>query len=75
MQRYWRINTPTFTFLAYFTLIAGVALFSIGLFNEVMELNEKGCYIAIMILVAVSAILTQKGTRDNAEDNAIIAEA
>jgi len=28
----------------------------------------------VMILVAVGAILTQKVTRDNAEDNEIIAE-
>ncbi|MDE1455043.1 hypothetical protein PVN32_25950, partial [Bacillus paralicheniformis] len=34
----------------------------------------KGYYIAVMILVAVGAILTQKVTRDNAEDNEIIAE-
>jgi len=74
MQRYRRRNTPAFTFLAYFTFIAGVALFSIGLFNADMELNEKGYYIAVMILVAVGAILTQKVTRDNAEDNEIIAE-
>ncbi len=50
-------------------------MFSIGLYNaDNMELNEKGYYIAVMILVAVGAILTQKVTRDNAEDNEIIAE-
>ncbi|MGB2993746.1 MAG: hypothetical protein WBB47_14030, partial [Paenisporosarcina sp.] len=35
---------------------------------------EKGYYIAVMILVAVGAILTQKVTRDNAEDDDILAE-
>ncbi|WP_203364594.1 YiaA/YiaB family inner membrane protein [Bacillus sp. REN10] len=75
MQRYRRRNTPAFTGLAYFTFFAGVALFGIGLYNETsLELNEKGYYIAVMILVAVGAILTQKVTRDNAEDNEIIAE-
>ncbi|OMP68417.1 YiaA/YiaB family inner membrane protein [Domibacillus epiphyticus] len=75
MQRYRRRNTPAFTFLAYFTFIAGVFLFSIGLYNaDNLQLNEKGYYIAVMILVAVGAILTQKVTRDNAEDNEIIAE-
>lgn len=50
-------------------------MFSIGLYNaDNLELNEKGYYIAVMILVAVGAILTQKVTRDNAEDNEIIAE-
>jgi uncharacterized membrane protein YiaA len=64
-----------FTVLAYFTLIAGVFMFCIGLYNaDNLQLNEKGYYIAVMILVAVGAILTQKVTRDNAEDNDIIAE-
>lgn len=73
--KYRRWNTPAFTFLAYFTFFAGVVLFCIGLYNETsLELNEKGYYIAVMILVAVGAILTQKVVRDNAEDNEIIAE-
>jgi len=64
-----------FTVLSYFTLFAGVFMFSIGLYNaDNLELNEKGYYIAVMILVAVGAILTQKVTRDNAEDNEILAE-
>ncbi|MNR25617.1 Inner membrane protein YiaA [compost metagenome] len=46
----------------------------IGIYNADMQLNEKGYYIAVMILVAVGAILTQKVTRDNSEDNEIIAE-
>ncbi|MFJ7827393.1 YiaA/YiaB family inner membrane protein [Psychrobacillus sp. NPDC096623] len=74
-KRYRRRNTMAFTVLAYFTLFAGVFLFSIGLYNaDNLQLNEKGYYIAVMILVAVGAILTQKVTRDNAEDNDIIAE-
>ncbi|RUT31835.1 hypothetical protein EJP77_10650 [Paenibacillus zeisoli] len=74
MQKYRKRNTPAFTFLAYFTFFAGVALFLIGIYNADMQLNEKGYYIAVMILVAVGAILTQKVTRDNSEDNEIIAE-
>lgn len=74
-KRYRRRNTIAFTVLAYFTLFAGVFMFSIGLYNaDNLQLNEKGYYIAVMILVAVGAILTQKVTRDNAEDNDIIAE-
>jgi len=61
--------------LAYFTLFAGVFLFGIGLYNaDNLQLNEKGYYIAVMLLVAVGAILTQKVTRDNAEDTDILAE-
>ncbi|MEK4029437.1 MULTISPECIES: YiaA/YiaB family inner membrane protein [Bacillaceae] len=74
MQKYRRRNTTAFTVLSYFTFFAGVFLFSVGLYNADMQLNEKGYYIAVMILVAVGAILTQKVTRDNAEDNEIIAE-
>ncbi|WP_100330151.1 YiaA/YiaB family inner membrane protein [Bacillus xiapuensis] len=75
MQMYRRRNTPAFTVLAYFTFFAGVFLFCIGLYNEdSLELNEKGYYIAVMILVAVGAILTQKVTRDNAEDRELMAE-
>ncbi|USB33567.1 YiaA/YiaB family inner membrane protein [Paenibacillus sp. YPG26] len=74
MQKYRKRNTPAFTFLAYFTFFAGIALFSIGIYNADMQLNEKGYYVAVMILVAVGAILTQKVTRDNSEDNEIIAE-
>lgn len=73
--KYRRRNTVAFTVLAYFTLFAGVSLFCIGLYNaDSLQLNEKGYYIAVMILVAVGAILTQKVTRDNAEDNDILAE-
>ena len=73
--KYRRRNTVAFTVLAYFTFFAGVFLFGIGLYNaDSLQLNEKGYYIAVMILVAVGAILTQKVTRDNAEDNEILAE-
>lgn len=74
MQKHRRRNTFAFTVLAYFTFFAGVLLFSIGLYNADMQLNEKGYYIAVMMLVAVGAILTQKVVRDNAEDDQIIAE-
>jgi len=73
--KYRRRNTVAFTVLAYFTFFAGVSMFAIGLYNaDNLQLNEKGYYIAVMILVAVGAILTQKVTRDNAEDNDILAE-
>ncbi|MED4205722.1 YiaA/YiaB family inner membrane protein [Neobacillus mesonae] len=73
-MKHKRRNTIAFTFLAYFTLFAGVLLFAIGLYNANLELNEKGYYIAVMLLVIVGSILTQKVVRDNAEDDEIIAE-
>ncbi|MEI3606344.1 YiaA/YiaB family inner membrane protein [Pseudogracilibacillus sp. SE30717A] len=74
MREHRRRNTAAFVFMAYFTFAVGIVLFCIGLWNANMELNEKGYYIAVMILVAVGAILTQKVVRDNAEDDAIIEE-
>lgn len=74
-MKYRRRNTPAFTFLAYFTLFAGVLLFCVGLYNEEsLALNEKGYYLSVMILVAVGAILTQKVTRDNYEDTEMMSE-
>lgn len=71
--RHRKRNTTAFTVLSYFTLFSGVFLFSIGLYNaDALELNEKGYYIACMILVAVGSIITQKVVRDNAEDTDII---
>jgi uncharacterized membrane protein YiaA len=72
IQKHRKRNTPAFTALSYFTLAVGVFMFLVGLYNADMNLSEKGYYIAVMLLVAVGAILTQKVTRDNAEDNAII---
>jgi uncharacterized membrane protein YiaA len=74
MKKHRRRNTPAFTILAYFTLASGIALFSIGLYNANMQLNEKGYYIAVMLLCIVGAILTQKVVRDNEEDDAIISD-
>ncbi|WFF94187.1 YiaA/YiaB family inner membrane protein [Bacillus paralicheniformis] len=75
MQKHRRRNTTAFTVMSYFTFFTGVFLFGISPYNaDNLQLNEKGYYIAVMILVAVGAILTQKVTRDNAEDNEIIAE-
>lgn len=73
-QKHKRRNTAAFTFLAYFTLFAGICLFAIGIYNADLELNEKGYYIAVMLLIIVGSILTQKVIRDNSEDDEIIAE-
>lgn len=73
MHKYRRRNTSAFTFLAYFIFAAGVILFVIGLWNETsLELNEKGYYIAVMLLIVAGAIMTQKVVRDNTEDDEII---
>ncbi len=65
-------NTPAFTGMAVAGLIIGFGMFFIGLFNAPFELNVKGYYIAVMLLISYSAIGVQKVTRDNAEDKEIL---
>ncbi|MDO7905641.1 YiaA/YiaB family inner membrane protein [Paenibacillus sp. JX-17] len=67
-------NTAAFTGMSIAGLIIGYAMFAIGLFNADFELNVKGYYIAVILLISYSAIGVQKVTRDNAEDNEILAE-
>jgi uncharacterized membrane protein YiaA len=72
--KYRKRNTGAFTGMAFAGLIIGYGMFAIGLFNADFELNVKGYYIAVILLISYSAIGVQKVTRDNAEDNDIIAE-
>lgn len=67
-------NTGAFTGMAIAGLIIGYAMFFIGLYNASFDLNVKGYYIAVILLISYSAIGVQKVTRDNAEDNEILAE-
>lgn len=57
---------PTLAFqgAAWAALIVGLAAYGIGLFNAGMELNEKGYYIAVIILGLYSAVSLQKAVRD-----------
>ncbi|MNJ04375.1 Inner membrane protein YiaA [compost metagenome] len=55
-------------------LVIGYAMFFIGLYNAPFQLNVKGYYIAVILLISYSAIGVQKVTRDNAEDKDILAE-
>jgi len=65
-------NTPAFTGMAIVGLIIGFSTFFIGLYNAPFELNVKGYYIAVMLLISFSSIGVQKVTRDNAEDKEIL---
>ncbi|WP_127533165.1 YiaA/YiaB family inner membrane protein [Paenibacillus kobensis] len=67
-------NTQAFTGVAIAGLVIGYAMFFIGLYNATFELNVKGYYIAVILLISYSAIGVQKVTRDNAEDKEILAE-
>ncbi|WP_442950968.1 YiaA/YiaB family inner membrane protein [Paenibacillus sp. GSMTC-2017] len=67
-------NTGAFSAMAIAGLVIGYVMFLIGLYNAPFELNVKGYYIAVILLISYSAIGVQKVTRDNAEDKEIIAE-
>ncbi|WP_423802809.1 YiaA/YiaB family inner membrane protein [Paenibacillus auburnensis] len=67
-------NTSAFTGMAIAGLVIGYAMFFIGLYNAPFQLNVKGYYIAVILLISYSAIGVQKVTRDNAEDKDILAE-
>lgn len=67
-------NTIAFTGMAIGGLIIGFAMFFIGLYNAPFELNVKGYYIAVILLISYSSISVQKVIRDNTEDKEILAE-
>src|SRR5699024_12264201 len=48
-------------------LLIGVSSYLIGLFNAVMELNEKGYYFAVLIFGLYAAVSLQKAARDKEE--------
>lgn len=60
--------TGAFKGATWAALVVGVAAYLIGLFNaDTMELNEKGYYLAILILGLYSAVSLQKAVRDKDE--------
>nr|WP_042200615.1 YiaA/YiaB family inner membrane protein [Paenibacillus camerounensis] len=67
-------NTAAFTGMAIAGLVIGYGMFFIGLYNAPFQLNVKGYYVAVILLISYSAIGVQKVTRDNAEDKDILAE-
>ncbi|WP_425339621.1 YiaA/YiaB family inner membrane protein [Paenibacillus etheri] len=67
-------NSAAFTIMAFAGLVIGYAMFFIGLYNAPFQLNVKGYYIAVILLISYSAVGVQKVTRDNAEDKEILAE-
>lgn len=64
-----RLGEPTAAFkgAAWGALLIGVSSYLIGLYNAAMELNEKGYYIALLILGLYSAVSLQKAVRDRDE--------
>lgn len=67
-------NTTAFTGMSYIGLLIGYVMFFIGLYNAPFELNVKGYYIAVVLLISYSAIGVQKVIRDNVEDKEILGD-
>ena len=60
-------QTPAFIGASWLTLGVGIVSYCIGLWNAVMELNEKGYYFTILLFGLFSVISVQKCVRDKAE--------
>ncbi len=64
-----KIQKPTvaFVMVSWGCFIFGVGSYLLGLWNSMMELNEKGYYFALLLFSLFSAISMQKNVRDNIE--------
>ena len=60
---------PTSAFIgaSWAVLLIGVSAYCIGLWNAVMELNEKGYYFTVLLFALFSVISVQKTIRDKLE--------
>lgn len=65
----FKIQKPTvaFVMVSWGSFILGVGAYLLGLWNSMMELNEKGYYFALLLFSLFSAISVQKNVRDNLE--------
>ena len=59
--------TPAFVGASWIALLVGMTSYCIGLWNAVMELNEKGYYFTILLFGMFSVISVQKAVRDRLE--------
>lgn len=57
-----------FVLASWMALGSGIAAYLIGLNNSTMMLNEKGYYLAVLLLGLFSAISLQKTVRDKVEN-------
>ena len=66
-------TTPTAAYVgaSWTCLLVGIIVFLIGLYNAEMELNEKGYYIAVLLLGLFAVVTLQKNVRDKQEGIAV----
>src|SRR5690625_6463486 len=59
--------TGAFKGAAWAALLLGIGAYLIGLFNAMMELNEKGYHFAVLVFGLYAAVSLQKAVRDKEE--------
>lgn len=60
--------SPAFSAMSWLALAGGVIVYSVGLWRSDMQLNEKGYYVAVMLLALYSSVSLQKTVRDRLEN-------
>lgn len=59
--------SPAFNLVSWIALAGGIVTYLLGLWNASMQLNEKGYYLAVLVLGLFSAASLQKTVRDKYE--------
>lgn len=59
--------TSAFVSASWMAVLIGMVSYCIGLWNAVMELNEKGYYFTILLFGLFSVVSVQKSVRDRQE--------
>ena len=64
------LGRPTGAFIgaSWFTLVLGISVYMIGLWNSNMQLNEQGYYLTVFLFGLFAGVSLQKAVRDRAED-------
>lgn len=70
-----KFQKPTGAFVAasWVALLAGAAVYVVGLWNASMQLNEKGYYFTILMYGLFAAVSLQKSVRDRLEGISVTA--
>lgn len=63
--------SSAFVGASWAALLLGIVAFVVGLWNAGMQLNEKGFYLAVLVLGLYAAISLQKTVRDKLEGIAV----
>ena len=66
-KRNTKAPSNAFVGASWVCLLIGIIVFLVGLYNAEMQLNEKGYYLAILLLGLFSVITLQKSVRDKQE--------